>query len=119
MTISQLRRRIDALKRKLARELTIIKLRRLAEDISDAWVPSEPPEPPDVIQRIAKAGFRLPTFVRLHSYLEGIQRRGEVPVPNTMVFSLLPWAENDRYVRLLRFDLPPQPSSHRPRLLPF
>jgi len=119
MTISQLRRRIDALKRKLAPQLAIIKLRRLAEDISGERVLSQLPEPPDVIQRIAKAGFRLPTFVRLHSYLEDVQRRGEVPVPNTMVLSLLPWAENDRYAWLLRYDLPPQPNSPRPRLLPF
>ena len=61
MTISQLRRRIGALKRKSAPQLTIIKLRRLAEDISHEWVTSDPPEPPDVIQRIAKAGFRLPS----------------------------------------------------------
>ena len=119
MTISQLRRRIGALKRKSAPQLTIIKLRRLAEDISHEWVTSDPPEPPDVIQRIAKAGFRLPIIVRLHSYLENVQRRGEVPVLNTMVLSLLPWAGNDRYVRLLHYDLPPQPSSLQPWLLPF
>ncbi len=35
MTISQLRRRIDAVKRKLARELAIIKLRRIAEAVAD------------------------------------------------------------------------------------
>jgi len=81
--------------------------------------PLPTPEPPDVIQRIAKAGFRLPTFVRLHRYLEDVQRRCEVPIPNTMVPSLLPWAANDRYVRLLRYDLPPQPSSLQPRFLPF
>ena len=119
MTISQIRRRIDALKRKLAPELAIIQLRRLAEDISDEWVTSEAPEPPDVIQRIAKAGFHLPTFARLHRYLDDTRRKGEIPYPNTMVLSLLPWAENDRYVRLLRFDLPPQPSSPQRRLLPF
>ena len=39
MTISQLRRRIDALKRKLARELAIIQLRRIAESVADALEP--------------------------------------------------------------------------------
>ena len=45
MTISQIRRRIDALKRKFAPELAIIKLRRIAEAVADEWDPSEPPEP--------------------------------------------------------------------------
>ena len=31
MTLSQIRRRVDALKRRFARELAIIKLRRIAE----------------------------------------------------------------------------------------
>ena len=108
MTFSQLRRRIDALKLKFARELAIIKLRRIAEDVADDWTPSEPPEPSEVIQRIVKAGFRLPTFTRLHRYLDDVRRGGEVPYPNTMVLSLLPWAENDRYFPLLRWDLPSQ-----------
>ena len=105
MTISQLRRRIDALKRKFARELIIIKLRRIANAVADDWTSDRPPEPSDVIQHIVKAGFRLPTFARLHRYLDDIRREGEVPVPNTMVLSLLPWAENDRYIPLLRWDL--------------
>ena len=57
MTISQIRRRIDALKRRFARELAIIKLRRIAEAVSDQWDPDLPPEPADVIQRVADAGF--------------------------------------------------------------
>ena len=117
MTISQLRRRIDALKRKFARELAIIQLRRIADSVTEDWTPSDPPEPSDVIQRIVKAGFRLPTFTRLSRYLKDIRRQGEIPYPNTIVLSLLPWAENDRYLPLLLSDLPPQPTS--PPLLSF
>ena len=106
MTISQLRRRIDALKRKFARELAIIKLRRIAESVADAWDPDHPPEPADVIQRVVKAGFRLPTFTRLSRYLKDTRRQGDVPYPNTIVLELLPWADNDRYFPLLRWDLP-------------
>ncbi len=106
MTISQLRRRIDALKRKFARELAIIKLRRIAEAITDDWTPDEPPEPSDVIRRIADAGFRLPTFANLHRRLDDARRKGEVPVPNAIVLNLLPWAWNDRYRDLLRWELP-------------
>ena len=57
MTISQIRRRIDALKRKFARELAIIRLRRIAEAVSNEWDPDQPPEPADVIDRIARAGI--------------------------------------------------------------
>ena len=35
MTLSEIRRRIDALKRRFARELAIIKLRRVAEAVAD------------------------------------------------------------------------------------
>ena len=106
MTISQLRRRIDALKRRFARELAIIKLRRIAESVADDWNLDNPPEPADVIQRVVKAGFRLPTFTRLSRYLKDTRRQGVVPYPNTIVLELLPWAENDRYFPLLCWDLP-------------
>ena len=106
MTISQLRRRIDSLKRKFARELAIIKLRRIAESVADDWTPDQPPEPADVIQRIAKAGFRLPTFANLHRRLDDARRKGEVLVPNAIVLNLLPWAWNDRYREFLRWELP-------------
>ena len=69
MTLSEIRRRIDALKRRVARELAIIKLRRVAEAVADDWTPDDPPEPSDVIQRFVKAGCRLPTFANLSRYL--------------------------------------------------
>jgi len=112
MTISELRRRIDALKRRFARELAIIKMRRIAEAVSEVWIPSAPPEPSDVIRRIARAGFRLPTFGRLSSYLKDTRRQGEVPDPESIVLELLPWADNYRYRELLRWDLP-SPAAQR------
>ena len=117
MTLSEIRRRIDALKRRFARELAIIKLRRVAEAVADHWNPDQPPEPDAVIRRIVRAGFRLPTFVRLRRCLDDARRKGEVPDAESMVLALLPWADNHRYRELLRWDLPPQPSS--PPLLPF
>ena len=106
MTISQLRRRVDALKRRFARELAIIKLRRIAESVSDQWDPSEPPEPADVIGRISNAGFRLPTFAQLSRYLKDTRRQGDIPEPESIVLQLLPWACKDRYRDFLRWDLP-------------
>ena len=117
MTLSEIRRRIDALKRRFARELVIIKLRRIAEAVADDWTPSDPPEPSDVIRRIVNGGFRLPTFARLSRYLKDTRRQGEVPDAESIVLNLLPWADNHRYRELLHWDLPPQPAS--PPLLPY
>ncbi len=106
MTISQIRSRINALKRKFAPELAILKLRRIADAVSDEWDPSEHPDPHDVIQRIADAGFRLPRFMWLRRYLDDIRRREDVPEPESIVVSLLPWADNSRYRAFLLRDLP-------------
>ena len=46
MTLSEIRRRIDALKSRFARELAIIKLRRIAEAVADDWTPDDPPNRP-------------------------------------------------------------------------
>ena len=102
MTLSEIRRRVDALKRKFARELAINKLRRIAEAVANDWTPDEPPEPGPVIRRIVKGGFRLPTFVRLRRCLDDARRKGEIPDPESIMLSLLPWADNDRYRDLLR-----------------
>ena len=106
LTISQIRRRVAALKRRFAPELAIIKLRRIAEAVADDWTPDQPPEPSDVIGRIAKAGFRLPTFANLGRYLNDTRRQGDVPDPGAIVLNLLPWARKDLYRELLRWDLP-------------
>ncbi len=106
MTISQIRRRIDALKRKFVPELAIIRLRRIAEAVAHGWDPDHPPEPADVIQRIAKAGFCLSTFTNLSRYLKDIRLQSDVPIPESIVLNLLPWASADRYSDLLRWELP-------------
>ena len=110
MTISEIRRRINALKRKFAAELVIIQMRRIAETVAEEWTPDDPPEPADVIHRIARAGFRLPTFMRLRGYLDDTRRKGEVPEPEAIVLNLLPWAWDHRYRDLLRWDLHPAPT---------
>ena len=42
MTLSEIRRRIDALKRRFARELAIIDLRRVTEAVANDWDPDAP-----------------------------------------------------------------------------
>ena len=106
MTISQIRARVNALKRRFARELAIIKLRPIAESVADNWDPECPPEPADVIQRVVKAGFRLNTFTRLSSYLKDMRCQNDVPDPYIIVCCLLPWADNDRCCQWFRWEQP-------------
>ena len=62
--------------------------------------------PADVIARVAKAGFRLPSFMSLRRYLDDTIRQGDVPEPESIVLDLLPWAGAPRYRAFLRWDLP-------------
>lgn len=108
MSVSQLRRRIDALKRRFAPELAIIKARRIAESVADDWILSQPPDPARVIQRFVDANCRSSNLGNLHGLIRDVQRRDEVPSPVAIVCSLYPWADRDRYLELFRWDLPPE-----------
>lgn len=105
MTLSEIRRRIEARRRRFAPR-AIIKLHRIAEACSDEWDPSGLPETGDVIRRIAEACFRLPTFTRLSRYLNDVRRQGDVPESVSIVLDLLPWVGRERYRELLRRNLP-------------
>ena len=108
-TISQIRRRIDALKRKYAADLTIIRLRPLAEEYCLLWTEalSEGSNPPDsyaFIRHIARQGFRLNTFTALHLYLERCREGGNNPNTIGIVASLLPQVRPARLEELLLSD---------------
>ena len=117
-TLSQLRRRVDALQRKYARELAVVRLRRLAEEHSLQWTyatcQGQPlPQPQPFTRRIAKSGYRLKTFVALDNYLERCQEQGTIPDCLGIISSLLPKIPYDRLPEMLRRDVP----AREPRLL--
>ena len=89
--------------------------RRIAQAVADDWTPGEPPG--TVPRHPAHRRCWLPAAHLRPPDALTTRRKGEVPDAESMVLSLLPWADNDRYRELLRWDLPPQPSS--PPLLPF
>ena len=109
MTLSQLRRRLAALMRRFARELDLIKARRIAEAVFNDYDPADPPEPIRVMGRFADAGVRSFNYGNLIEYLEEYQRKGEQPNPFTMVRKLFPYAWEHRYDGFFRWDLPPDP----------
>ena len=112
-TLSQIRRRVDALKRKLAVPLAVLRLRRLSDDFIDQWrfatgerLPL--PETHTFILRIARSGFRFNTFTSLHLYLERCRSQGEIPDDLAIISRLLPQVPAEKLRSLLSADLPPE-----------
>ena len=92
-----LQARVRALQRKLAKEPSVVRLRRLAEEFciesSVGRADRQPPSHPHVfIQRVASAGFRLPSFMAVHKYLERRRFEDVLPDSEDLLHSLIPWS---------------------------
>ena len=86
-----------ALQRKLAKELAVVRLRRLSEEFciesSAGQASGQPqPHPHAFIQRVASAGFRLPSFMAVHKYLERCRAKNVLPDREDLLHSLIPWS---------------------------
>ena len=113
MSLYHLRRRVDALKRRIALPYTVVRLRPYAEQFCDSWAAaiSDRQEPPPVsaqssvpadpsaksrpkpfMSRLTEAGFRLPTWMELHEYFDRCRENRIYPHPNDIVRTLLPRA---------------------------
>ena len=92
-----LRSRVNALRRKMALELAVVRLRRLAQEYCLQWTVAladrrPAPESHPFILRVADAGFRLPTFMAAHNYLNRCLRQDTLPDCDGLLRSLLPWS---------------------------
>ena len=92
-----LRRRVNALRRRLAIPLATLRLRRLAQEFCLQSIVARaerqpPPESHPFIRRVADAGFRLPTFMAVSQYLERCRTQNTIPDSGRLLRSLLPWA---------------------------
>ena len=102
--MGEIRSRVRALQRKMARELAIVRLRRLVKEFRLQWfvtlTDNKPlPDPRSFGFRVVKAGFRLPTFMEVNRYLEKCRRK-KVEIENhELLRTLIPW------VRRYRLDL--------------
>ena len=113
-TLSQIRNRLIALRRKYAKELAVVRLRPLAEEFSQEWAVAvascrEAPQSHPFIRRIARHGFRLFTFMSLHEYLEGCRSRNDFPDCYSIIAALLPQFPPDRLRQFLQWDSPARP----------
>ena len=92
-----LRARVRALQRTMALELAVVRLRRLSEEFciesSVSQASGQPPSHPHVfIQRVASAGFRLPSFMAVHKYLERCRVKDILPDREDLLRALVPWS---------------------------
>ena len=105
MNLAALRSRVRALRRKLVLARAQVVLYRMAEEECLEWARAQdqgktPPEPHDFIQRVVKAGFRLPSFTGVISYLMPMPTWGDpkdqppdsVNVNVQLYKTLIPWA---------------------------
>ena len=111
MTLSQIRNQIHLLQRKFARELAVYRLRQVAEEIADDWAIAtaeheELPQPYQVVQRVAREGHVLKTYMNLSRYVQRCLDEGECLIPQKIVLALLPWAWNHRYDDILYASIP-------------
>ena len=92
-----LRSRSNALRRKMVHALSIVKVRRMADDYCHRWFVAKsnhelPPDPQRLIQGLGRAGLRLPSFASANYFLDGCRRSNTDPDPQRLVSVLLPWA---------------------------
>ena len=97
MNISQLQSRVRALRRKLARPRAQLLIQRLADEhcLESACAEADHELPPDThafIRRVAKAGFRLFTFMAAALYLNKCRSENRQPESFNIVRALLPCA---------------------------
>ena len=98
-TLSALRARVRALQRKLAPQLALLRLRRLAGEhclqSSAARADRQPPpESHAFIRKVASAGFRLPSFMAVHKYLERCRANNSLPDREDLLRALIPWSRD-------------------------
>ena len=95
--LSQIRSRINALRRKMALEISVVRLEPVADDFCFQWerASAERKPAPDIlafIRKIGATGYWLPTFVAAHKYLEECLAEKIVPRVQHLMAALLPWA---------------------------
>ena len=104
-TLSSLRARVRALRRKLILELTLVRLRRLVEEIRLQWyvalTDGQPlPESQPVIKKLGAAGFWLRTFAAAHGYMDRCRRGNTELDGDQFLRILIPWSRRYSASRL-------------------
>ena len=113
--LSQIRSRINALRRKMALEISVVRLEPVADEFCFQWERASAerkaaPDIPAFIRKVASVGYWLPTFVAAQKYLEQCLAEKIVPRVQHLLGVLLPWA-TVRGLVVLSADPPPMSMS--------
>ena len=97
MSLSRIRNRIEALERKFAVPLAVVRLRPLAEKVCDEWAAAKAADKPlpktqSLIKRIADHGIQATTFGSLDRYFRECRDEGRFPSPRDIATVLFPHA---------------------------
>ena len=99
MSLSQLRSQVNAIKRKLVRELRVVRARRVAEDYCDLWASlvarkKLPPDPFRLLRNLFKHTKQPGNFAAADGYLNRCREQRHLPYPDAILFRLLPAEAN-------------------------
>ena len=114
MSLKSIRNQINALRRKFAFPLAVLRLRRISEEFCHDWhtalTNNKPlPEAHPFILRIGKEVMPLNTFMSLHHYLNRHRDNKATPEPLAIAVTLLPQHANTGLLpRLFAGELAPR-----------
>ena len=88
--------RLRYLRRRTAPARAHLALEQLSDDFCSRWydaaINGQPlPDENDFIRQVVAAGFRLPTFNAVRTYLENCRRQNINPDPKELFRQVLPW----------------------------
>ena len=95
--LSHIRSRINALRRKMALEISVVRLEPVADDFCFQWDRARAEGRPaphwhSFIRKVGEAGYWLPTLISVQKYLEKCIAEKIVPGVQALLGMLLPWA---------------------------
>ena len=97
MHLNEIRRRVDALRRKLVLELAVVKLHRLVWEFAVKWgvalAGNQPvPEPHSLPRKVGATGVRVTSHMAATKYLEECQDKNTALDAQKLLYRLLPCA---------------------------
>ena len=106
MTLSEIKRQVNALKRKYAVALAVVRLRRAAREFCDEWEATREekkptPTPVETDQWFYIRGFRLKGHHFFMDYINRCKKTKEDPLPFDIVRGLMPWKSCHRIIENL------------------
>ena len=99
MSLTQLRREVNSIQRRLIRELRVVRARRVVEDYCDLWADlvsrkKLPPDPFRLLKKLFQHTRSPGDFAAADSYLNRCREQRHLPHPDGILFRLLPREAN-------------------------